>query len=170
MFCWLLFVRKKIIFRIFGRFWRANVRVVAPLLLLATGLSGCTSLSTSSFPSFGFGGSDSSLSPDCTQIEQRMRHAHKKYASALGHEKPAIYLTFTSNLSRTMKHNQLSGIHQMTDLHLDGIVERTQQACFMGQLGRSVCTGAARLGRAYKPLVLAARESHENYCGNRPIR
>ena len=144
--------------------------LIAPLLFLAAGLSGCTSFSTSSLPSFGFGGASSSLSPDCTEIEKRMRHAHQKYASALNKEKPAIYLTFTGNLSRTMRKYRLAGIHQMTDLHLDSVIDRTQQTCTMGHLGRSICRGANRLGRAYKPLVLAAREAHENYCGNRPIR
>ena len=99
-----------------------------------------------------------------------MSHAHKKYARALGREKPSIYLTFTSNLSRIMKRNRLRGVHEMSDLHLDNVVDRTKQACQVGNLSRSICRGAGRLGAAYKPLVLAAREAHENYCGNRKIR
>ena len=169
MFCTLLLHETRIFIVSITRFRHNFARLIAPLLVFATSLTGCTSFSTTSLPSFGFG-SSTSQSPDCTEIEKRMRFAHKQYASALGHEKPAIYLTFTGNLSRTMKKNHLAGIYQMTDLHLDHVVDRTQQSCFMGNLGRSVCAGANRLGRAYKPLVLAAREAHENYCGNRPIQ
>ena len=140
------------------------------MILLGASLSACTSLSTSSFPSFGFGGTDSSQSPDCSEIEQRMGVAHKQYAMALRQEQPSIYLTFTGNLSRTMRKNQLAGIYQMTDYHLDSVVDRTQDTCFMASLDNNTCRGANRLGQAYKPLVLAARQAHENYCGNRPIR
>ncbi|MCP4936725.1 MAG: hypothetical protein GY927_21605 [bacterium] len=142
----------------------------APLMVLAIGLSGCTSLSTYSFPSFGFGRSSSSSSPDCTEIEQRMGSAHKKYAKALRQEEPAIYLEFTGNLSKTMKKNRLKGIYQMTDYHLDDVIDKTSHSCFMASLDNSVCRGVSRLGLAYKPLVLAARQAHENYCGNRVIR
>ncbi|MCF6197839.1 MAG: hypothetical protein L3J67_00320 [Hyphomicrobiaceae bacterium] len=124
----------------------------------------------SSLPSFGFGGNDDSQSPDCSEIEKRMAHAHQKYAQALGREKPTIYLTFTGNLSRTMKRNRLRGVHELTDIYLDNIVDRTQQACVSGNLSRSTCRGAGRLGTAYKPLVLTAREAYDNYCGNRQIR
>ncbi len=151
----------------FGRVWCS---LLAPVLVLALGLSGCTSLSTSSLPTFGFGGASSSSSPDCTEIEQRMGSAHKKYAKALRQEKPAIYLGFTGNLSKTMRKNRLKGIYQMTDYHLDNVVDKTSHSCFMASLDNSVCRGASRLGRAYKPLVLAARQAHENYCGNRVIR
>ncbi len=151
----------------FGRVWRS---LFGPLMVLVIGLSGCTSLSTSSFPSFGFGGTDSSSSPDCTEIEQRMGSAHKKYAKALRQEKPAIYLGFTGNLSRIMRKNRLKGIYQMTDYHLDSVVDKTSHNCFMASLDNSICRGASRLGRAYKPLVLAARQAHENYCGKREIR
>lgn len=149
---------------------RVVARLIASLILLTMGLAGCTSFSTVSLPSFGFGGDSSSHSPDCTEIEKKVRRAYKKYASVLGREKPAIYLAFTGQLSRTMKRNHLKGVHQMTDVHLDTVVGRTRQACIKGKLDRSVCSGANRLGRAYKPLVLAAREAHENYCGNRPIQ
>ena len=148
----------------------AYTRLVLPLIVLGIGLSGCSGFSMTSLPSFGFGGSSGSQSPDCSEIEKRMGHAHKKYARALGREKPSIYLTFTGNLSRTMKRNRLRGVHEMSDIHLDNVVDRTQQACQIGHLSRSVCRGAGRLGAAYKPLVLAAREAHENYCGNRQIR
>lgn len=151
----------------FERVWRS---LPGPLVILAIGLSGCTSLSTSSFPSFGFGGSSSSSTPDCTEIEQRMGSAHKKYAKALRQEKPAIYLGFTGNLSKTMRKNRLKGLYQMTDYHLDNVVDKTSHSCFMASLDNRVCQGASRLGRAYKPLVLAARQAHENYCGNRVIR
>ncbi len=151
----------------FGRVWCS---LLAPVLVLALGLSGCTSLSTCSLPTFGFGGASSSFSPDCTEIEQRMGSAHKKYAKALRREKPAIYLGFTGNLSKTMRKNRLKGIYQMTDYHLDNVVDNTSHGCVMASLDNSVCLGASRLGRAYKPLVLAARQAHENYCGNRVIR
>ena len=147
---------------------RLVARLILPLTILTLGLSGCANVSTSTLPTFSFGGS-SSLSADCTEIESRLRLAHKKYATALGHEKPAVYLTFTGHLSRTMRNNHLAGLHQMTDRHLDKVVGRTRQACIKGNLGYSICAGANRLGRAYKPLVLATREAHENYCGNRPI-
>jgi len=149
---------------------RAGARNVIPLLLLGMVLSGCSGFSIASLPSFGFGGRDSSQSPDCSEIEKRMAHAHRKYARALGHEKPSIYLTFTGNLSRTMKRNHLRGLYEMTDLHLDNVVNRTQQTCMTDNLSRSTCRGAGRLGAAYKPLVLTAREAHDNYCGNRQIR
>jgi len=149
---------------------RVRGRIAAPLLSLGIGLSGCSGFSVGSLPSFGFGSSTGSQSPDCSEIEKRMSHAHQKYARALAREKPAIYLTFTGNLSRTMKKNRLHGVHEMTDFQLDAVIDNTQQACISSKLARSVCRGADRLGKAYKPLVLAAREAHENYCGNRKIR
>ena len=167
---YLLLPQVKQLAPLFAQLQRAGLLLFLQLFLLATSLAGCSSFSTSSFPSFGFGGATSSLSPDCTEIEQRMGFAHRQYASALSRENPAIYLTFTGNLSRTMMKNKLRGVHQMTDLHLDNVVDRTQDACARSTLGRTDCRGANRLGRAYKPLVLAAREAHENYCGNRPIR
>ncbi len=151
-------------FGVIGRF------LLAPMMIIAVGVSGCTSFSSSSLPSFGFGGSSSSSSPDCSEIEQRMGAAHKKYARALRREQAAIYLTFTGNLSRTMRNNQIRGLYQLTDYHLDRVVDRTSDACFMASLDNKVCRGANRLGRAYKPLVLVAREAHQNYCGNRPFR
>lgn len=99
-----------------------------------------------------------------------MHRAHRQYAAVLNREKPAIYLNFTGNLSRTMRKNRLKGIYQMTDLYLDKVVEATRASCLKDHLKRETCRGASRLGRAYKPLVLAAREAYENYCGNRPIR
>ncbi len=151
---------------------RAGIKLIVPFFILTTGLAGCSSFSTSSLPSFGFGfGSGaSSQSPDCEKIEKQMRRAHRQYAAALGQEKPAIYLTFTGNLSRTMSRHRLAGLYQMTDRHLDGVIDRTRNACVMGNLDRADCAGAYRLGRAYKSLVLVSRKAHENYCGNRPIR
>ena len=153
-----------------GHWGRASRLRLAPVILLAVSLSGCTSLSPSSLSIFSFGGAGGALSPDCAEIEQRMQSMHKKYARALRRERPAIYLTFTGNLSRSMTQNQLSGIYQMTDYHLDTVVDRTVNTCVMASLTNNVCQGANRLGRAYKPLVLVAREAHENYCGKRVIR
>lgn len=159
----------KILFNTACLLSRLVTRLILPLTILTLGLTGCSSFSSSTLPTFSFGGGSSSLSADCTEIESRLRRAHKKYAMVLGHEKPAVYLTFTGHLSRTMRKNHLAGLHQMTDRHLDTVVGRTRQACIKGNLGYSICAGANRLGRAYKPLILVTREAYENYCGNRPI-
>ena len=143
---------------------------LATAIVLTGGLSGCTGLSTSALPTFGFGVGSYSKSPDCVEIEKRMQVAHREYAMALRRERPAIYLTVTGNLSRTMKKNRLTGLYQMTDYYLDEVVDRTSDTCVMASLNNQVCQGASRLGRAYKPLVQVAREAHENYCGGRPIR
>ncbi len=168
----MLFILVRVISVIYCSFQRiyAHAYSIALLFLLAIGVSGCSSFSMSSLPTFGLGGSDSSHSPDCSEIEKRMVYAHHEYAQALGREKPSIYLTFTGNLSKTMRRYHLRGVHEMTDRHLDKVVDHTQQACMTDNLSRSVCRGAGRLGAAYKPLVLTAREAYENYCGNRRIR
>ncbi len=168
----MLFIVVRVISVIYYSLQRVYARasLVGLLLLLGIGLSGCSSFSMSSLPTFGFGGGDNSHTPDCSEIEKRMVYAHHEYAQALSREKPAVYLTFTGNLSKTMRRYHLRGVHEMTDRHLDKIVDHTQQACMTRNLARSVCLGADRLGAAYKPLVLTAREAYENYCGNRRIR
>lgn len=142
------------------------------LAVICLTLGGCTAMTGSLFPSFGsYGSSDSASStPDCTEIEQRMSKAKNRYASVLGREKPAVYLSFAGNLSRSMKSHRLKGVHEMTDLQLDDVVSETADGCLSRQLPRSVCAGAERLGDAYRPLVLAARDAFTNYCGDRPIR
>ena len=99
-----------------------------------------------------------------------MEKAKKRYASVLSREKPAIYLGFTGNLSRTMKRKRLKGVYQLTDLQLDEVIDQTRQQCIDARLPRSICRGSRRIGDAYQPLLAAARDAHKNYCGDRPIR
>jgi hypothetical protein len=141
---------------------------LVPLLLAGTVLGGCSAMTGSLFPSFGF--SDTSSSPDCGEIEQRMQSARTTYASVLGKEKPAVYLGFAGNLSRAMKAKHLKGVHELTDLQLDEVVTETRDQCLSQQLPRTVCNGADRLADAYRPMIVAAHDAYNNYCGDRPIR
>ena len=142
-----LFLKYIVFIRFFvSDFMRTFLRVVVPLVLLGVGLSGCTGFSTSSFPSFGFGGSDGSQSPDCGEIEKRMGIVHQKYASALSKEHAAIYLSFTGNLSKTMVKNRLRGLYQMTDTHLEDVVGRTQRACAKDNLAYAAMPGSRSSG------------------------
>lgn len=134
------------------------------------GLAGCSAVTGSLLPDFGAFGGGRDASPDCAEIEQRMTSAKLRYASVLGGERPAIYLGFTGNLSKSMTAHRLNGLHELTELQIDEVVDDTANSCRSSRLPREVCEGAARLGEAYRPLVTAARDAYHNYCGERPIR
>jgi hypothetical protein len=148
----------------------SQLAILVALICVGSGLGGCTAMTGSLFPSLGFSGSDADASPDCGEIEQRIDSAKIRYAAVLGKEKPAVYLTFAGNLSKSMKSNRLKGVQEMTDLQLDEVVSETEGICLSRKLPRNICEGAERLGEAYRPLVVAARDAYANYCGDRPIR
>jgi len=154
------------------RLWQSllPLQVSGLLISLSFGLSACSGLSMSTLPSFGFGSGHEASAADCEEIEKRMGLVHQQYAKALKREKPSVYLAFSRNLSHIMRKKHLRGVRELTDVTLEQVVDTTAHRCYMDNHSRTVCLGARRLAKAYKPVILAAREAYKNYCGNRPIR
>jgi hypothetical protein len=133
-------------------------------------LAGCSAMTGALFPTFGLASDDDEAGADCGEIAQRMTSAKSSYASVLGRERPAVYLSFAGNLSKAMKSKKLKGVHEMTDLQLDDVVSDTRTGCLSKHLPNEVCAGAERLGEAYRPVLLAAHDAYAADCTDHPVR